>query len=165
MIPIPHKAQRLIRIEVEYDCGDGRTSKPFTDLYEARRFYVAKDKAGKHPHIRSSSAKETTMATTTKKAATKKSATKAKAAATKKATKDTATASGPAGVRPAMNRSYCAALVIKKHGLKAGVTEDMVKEVEALYGKPAPAGGIGWLTAAWHAINAWTGELPVESEE
>lgn len=168
VIPIPHKAVRLFRIQVEYDCRGGRACKLFTDQFAARRFCVAKFKAGKRPHLRrpkpsdSNTPEITTMATTTKKAPKQSSTKKADAKASKPAAKE---ATGPAGVRPAKNRSYCAALVINKHGLKAGVTEAMVKEVEALYGEPAPAGGIGWMTAAWHALNAWSGEFDVDAAE
>lgn len=39
-------------IYVEYDKRGGRATKPFTDAYAARRFWVAKDKAGKRPKVK-----------------------------------------------------------------------------------------------------------------
>jgi hypothetical protein len=44
------------RISVEYDKGGERALKTFDDPYEARRFYVAKLKAGKNPLVRTPSA-------------------------------------------------------------------------------------------------------------
>lgn len=40
------------RISVEYDKGNERAVKTFDDPYEARRFFVAKLKAGKRPKVR-----------------------------------------------------------------------------------------------------------------
>lgn len=38
-------------VTVEYDAAKRRVSKTFTDPFEARRFYVAKAKAGKNPKV------------------------------------------------------------------------------------------------------------------
>lgn len=38
-------------IAVEYDSRGQRVQRVFNDHFEARRFYVAKDKAGKHPKV------------------------------------------------------------------------------------------------------------------
>jgi len=38
-------------VRIEYDSRGKRSSKTFTDHYAARRFYAAKDKAGKHPKV------------------------------------------------------------------------------------------------------------------
>jgi DNA invertase Pin-like site-specific DNA recombinase len=38
-------------VTVEYDGTNRRVAQTFDDLYAARRFYVAKDKAGKHPRV------------------------------------------------------------------------------------------------------------------
>jgi hypothetical protein len=39
-------------VAVEYDCRGKRVCKTFTDHFEARRFYSAKDKAGKNPKVK-----------------------------------------------------------------------------------------------------------------
>ena len=38
-------------IAIEYDSRGQRVCKQFTDHWEARRFYTAKDKAGKNPKV------------------------------------------------------------------------------------------------------------------
>lgn len=38
-------------VTVAYDCRGTRTTKTFTDAYEARRFYVSKYRAGKNPKV------------------------------------------------------------------------------------------------------------------
>jgi hypothetical protein len=38
-------------IEIHYDRRGTRAIKTFTNLYASRRFYMAKDKAGKNPTI------------------------------------------------------------------------------------------------------------------
>jgi hypothetical protein len=38
-------------VDVEYDTPDGRVTKHFDEAFEARRFYTAKDKAGKNPKV------------------------------------------------------------------------------------------------------------------
>ena len=50
MIPVGVKLPRVV---VEYDCRGERRSKTFDDPYQARRFYCQKDKAGRHPRVRS----------------------------------------------------------------------------------------------------------------
>jgi DNA invertase Pin-like site-specific DNA recombinase len=40
------------QVTVEYDAAKGRTSRTFPNAYAARRFYAAKDKAGKHPAVK-----------------------------------------------------------------------------------------------------------------
>ena len=39
-------------IAIEYDRRGQRARKVFTDHYEAKRFYVLKDKQGKRPSVR-----------------------------------------------------------------------------------------------------------------
>jgi len=39
-------------VAIEYDKRGERTRKVFTDHYAARRFYVAKDKAGCNPSVK-----------------------------------------------------------------------------------------------------------------
>ncbi|MEQ8637155.1 hypothetical protein [Gimesia maris] len=38
-------------ITVEYDCRGQRKTKDFKCVYEARRFYLTKDKANKNPKV------------------------------------------------------------------------------------------------------------------
>ena len=44
-----------ITVTVFYDQWSKRTSKEFTDIYQARRFYVAKDREGKRPALHAES--------------------------------------------------------------------------------------------------------------
>jgi hypothetical protein len=52
---MPSISDRLPPVAVEYDAPCGRRCKYFEDAFEARRFYVAKDKAGKKPVVRNPS--------------------------------------------------------------------------------------------------------------
>ena len=42
---------RLPAVVVEYDVRGGRKQKRFENAYEARRFFVVKDRAGKNPKL------------------------------------------------------------------------------------------------------------------
>lgn len=37
---------------IEYDCRGKRVRKEFDDYYAGRRFYIAKDNAGKNPQVK-----------------------------------------------------------------------------------------------------------------
>lgn len=82
----------------------------------------------------------------------------------KKAKKETA-ASPVSGVRLIASRAHHAANIIKEAGLSAGITDAMVQEVDKRYGKPNEKYSKYALTNAWHALNAYLGEFPVEAEE
>lgn len=41
-----------VPVVIEYDRGNQRATKRFTDAYAARRFWLAKLKAGKRPTVR-----------------------------------------------------------------------------------------------------------------
>jgi len=43
---------RCPAVVIEYDCRDTRKMKRFENPFEARRFWIAKDKAGKNPRVR-----------------------------------------------------------------------------------------------------------------
>jgi len=45
-------SNRFPPVSVEYDCRGKRVTKTFSDPYVARRFFIEKDKAGKHPVVR-----------------------------------------------------------------------------------------------------------------
>lgn len=66
----------------------------------------------------------------------------------------------PPGIAPnAKTRAYFAGLVIKRHGHAAGVTKEMVAEVDAAYAegrKPNPIESEICLRNAWHVVRAWT---------
>lgn len=80
---------------------------------------------------------------------------KGKKAATKKEKPAPKKPSIP-GVRETRTRPLLAGVVIKKHGgLKAGVTEEMVQELDELYGKENPAESLFTLRNAWHAIRGF----------
>lgn len=46
-------------IVVEYDANGSRDGRTFADPFQARRFYVAKHKAGKNPAVRKAAESET----------------------------------------------------------------------------------------------------------
>lgn len=48
-------SNRTPPVAVEYDARGKRATKQFTDCYAARRFYVAKLKAGKNPKVKGAS--------------------------------------------------------------------------------------------------------------
>lgn len=45
-------SNRLPPVRVEYDRGGKRVARTFTDAYAARRFYAAKQKAGRNPTVK-----------------------------------------------------------------------------------------------------------------
>lgn len=80
---------------------------------------------------------------------------KAAAAAKKKAAEEKKAAAIP-GVRETRTRPFLAGVVIANHGgLKAGVTEEMVQELDELYGKENPSESMFTLRNAWHAIRGF----------
>jgi chemotaxis protein histidine kinase CheA len=105
------------------------------------------------------------------KAAEKAAAKAAKEAerAAAKAEKATKTPKAPKstipGIRPVVGRPYCAGMVLKKHGLAVGITQAMIEEVDAMYGKPNQVHSRNRLADAWHVLNAYLGEYPVTKEE
>jgi outer membrane biosynthesis protein TonB len=60
------------------------------------------------------------------------------------------------GVREVVTRPYLAGQIIAKYGLAAGVTDDMVSELDDAYGKVNPAESLFTLRNAWHAIRGYT---------
>ena len=48
MFPMDRKP---IKVVIEYDAKGERVTKEFKDAYTSRRFYVTKDREGKHPKI------------------------------------------------------------------------------------------------------------------
>jgi hypothetical protein len=61
-------SNRLPPIDVEYDAAGVRRVKHFEDAYEARRFFMAKDKEGKNPAVRRPQREDSEMTKTTKAA-------------------------------------------------------------------------------------------------
>jgi hypothetical protein len=92
-----------------------------------------------------------------KKAPAKKAPAKGKKAPAKKDAEKAAEPEAPKtpGVREMPTRAFYAGQVITKHGLEAGVTQDMVAEVDELYGKDNPVESLYRLRDAWHAIRAY----------
>lgn len=66
----------------------------------------------------------------------------------------------PVGVRAGQTRSYLAGCLVRKHGIKAGVTPAMVAELDNLYGKANPTESTFCLKAAWHAARGYAGMGP-----
>ncbi len=62
----------------------------------------------------------------------------------------------PGGIHSVQNRLYKAAVVIKKHGLEAGCSEEMVKELDGMMkGKSNMVASKSQITLAWHAVNGF----------
>jgi len=61
------------------------------------------------------------------------------------------------GVRAMKTRPYIAGKIIAKHGLAAGVTKEMVVELDAEYGHDNPAESLFCLRNAWHAARGYAG--------
>ena len=91
-----------------------------------------------------------------------KEAAKAKEKADKAAAK--AQKSGVHGVRPVRSRIYLAAGLWKKYGLSHGVTDELAAELDALCKDSNPKESLAWLKVAWHAVNGYLQEVPVEKE-
>jgi hypothetical protein len=87
-----------------------------------------------------------------KKAAEKKGVKTAKKAAAPKPAKEKSTTPG---VRASRSRPYLAGIIIKKHTLEAGVTDEMCEELNTAYGKENTAESMFTLRNAWHAIRGW----------
>lgn len=91
----------------------------------------------------------------------KKKADDDKAKAKKKEEKE----SSPTPPRPKAGRGFCAGAVIKKHGLKSPITDEMVAEVDEMCGKENPKESKAWLGMAWHIVNGYTGEIPLPKDD
>jgi len=62
------------------------------------------------------------------------------------------------GVRATRTRPYLAGMVVARHGLKAGVTPEMVAELDEEYGKVNPVESTWCLKSAWHAARGYCDE-------
>lgn len=62
------------------------------------------------------------------------------------------------GVRATNTRPYIAGKIIAKHGLEAGVTKEMVAELDAEYGQANPRESQFCLRNAWHAVRGFKGD-------
>lgn len=93
-----------------------------------------------------------------------KAAEKEKKKAERAAGKTATNSYGIPGVHPQMTRSYCAGIVLKKYGQAAGVTQQMIDEVDAMYGKPNQVHSRMRLSDGWHLLNAVNGTYPVTEE-
>ena len=105
------------------------------------------------------------MATPRAKRATKNTATRKTTATSKDAPTKKATTAKPAqeapsrvpGVRPGRTRPYLAGQIIAKHGLAAGVTDAMVAELDAAYGKANASESRFCLKNAHHSARGYLG--------
>lgn len=73
---------------------------------------------------------------------------------------EAAKANAPKNIRPVRSRIFLGAQVLKKHGLKVGITDEIVNEVDAMCENHNPKETRAWLTMAWHALNGYLGEFP-----
>jgi len=59
------------------------------------------------------------------------------------------------GISSIRNRLFCAGVTVKRNGLEAGVTDQLVNEVDKLTGIPNLKASHSQLVLAWHAINGY----------
>ena len=139
-------------VSIEFDWGTTgqRRAKRFDDAHEAKTFYTAKDKAGKNPKVVAADGKLTTDQTPPPEPP--KTVKEDTAKAVLPPTKKTAP-----GVRAMRSRPYFAGVIVAKYGLEAGVTDEMVAELDAAYGKPNPTESRYRLKDAWHAARGYMG--------
>jgi hypothetical protein len=133
-------------VQVEYDYGSKgeRRTKEFEDPTKAKKFILAKERAGKNPKALDVEGAAASTSTGERQPKTKKQPTDKK--------KDRVP-----GVRPMRTRTYLAGTIIAKHGLAAGVTEEMVAELDAAYGKPNSSESQFCLKNAFHACRGFSG--------
>lgn len=145
-------SNRTAAVKVEYDYGTKgeRRIKEFEDAHEGKKFFTAKDKAGKNPKVLTADDATGTDTATTATVAKGQEKKEAKQAEPK-------TPSIP-GVRAMRTRTYLAGTIVAKHGLPAGVTDAMVAELDEAYGKPNPTESRWCLKNAWHAARGFSGE-------
>jgi len=136
--------QVLPPVTIEYDFGTKgqRRSKFFDDAIEAKKFYVAKEKAGKQPKVLKSG---------------QPSETEVEANVDAQSQPMTNQPEGRTwiGVRESRTRPYLAGVIIARHGLEAGVTDEMVAELDEEYGLPNPRESRFCLKNAWHATRGY----------
>lgn len=73
---------------------------------------------------------------------------------------------GGLGVREgSRSRPYLAGIILKKHGIDSGVTEEMVAELDAAYGKPNPRESKFTLRNAWHCVRGYKKGKETELDE
>ena len=60
------------------------------------------------------------------------------------------------GVRATRTRPFLAGIIIQGHGREAGITKEMVAELDEAYGKPNEVESIFALRNAWHAIRGFS---------
>ena len=134
-------SNRLPEVNVEYDFGSKgqRRTKQFDDANAAKVFYEKKETAGKNPKVVKQDADT---------GADKPAVVQA----------DTAAAADQpklVGVTHTATRPYYAGVVVRRHGVDAGVTDAMVAEVDQLYGRPNPRESTFCLKNAWHAVRGF----------
>ena len=127
----PSKTDSAPTVCVEYDYGTKgeRRIKDFTDASKVQKFIKSKENAGKNPKELMSSCKAV----------------------------EAVQAPSVPGVRPTRTRPYLAGKIIAKYGFTAGVTEGMVAELDAAYGKPNPTESQFCLKNAFHAARGFLG--------
>ena len=133
---------RLPAVTVEYDYGKTgkRVTKTFDDANKAKTFYAKKMKDGKNPKLTEPEPPPAEPMAEEKPAS--------------KPQPEPATPKAP-GVSYKQTRPYFAGVVVKRHGVAAGVTAAMVAEVDELYGSPNPRESQFCLKNAWHAVRGY----------
>jgi hypothetical protein len=137
---------RMPPVAIEYDYGTKgeRRTKHFEDANKAKRFFAAKDRAGKNPTVLKAEADAGGESAAVTNDA-------------KPAQPDTTEAKQPAtpGVKRTKTRPFLAGKIIAKHGHEVGVTDAMVAELDQMYGKANKAESQFCLRNAWHAIRGY----------
>lgn len=142
-----------LQVTVEYDSRGKRTTKHFEDVYAGKRFYIAKMKDGKNPAVVGQATPDDW-----KPADPETEELNAAVQAAQAGDVGPATLSVPkaTGINPnATTRALAAGKCLARHGHAGGVTEAMIAEVDAEFGKPnAVESGIH-LRNAYHAIRGF----------
>jgi len=136
-------AECLPPVDVEYDLRGKRARKHFEDATKAKRFYAAKDKAGKNP-------------TVVKPEPDAEPKTETVTETLKPVSRDQEPATpAPAGVRPNQGRLYWAGRLLARDGIKPGITAEQVAEIDELLGTSRPIQTRFDLSAAWHVLHGY----------
>lgn len=140
-----------LTVTVEYDSRGKRVTKHFEDVFAGRRWFLAKERDGKNPKVVGATPADWQA----DPEATELNATVA-AAQGGDVGPATLSVPKPQGVNPrAVTRALVAGRVLARHGHAAGVTEAMVAEVDAEFGKANAVESEIHIRNAYHAIRGY----------
>ena len=142
-----------LQVTIEYDSRGKRVTKHFEDVFAGRRWFLAKDRDGKNPRVVNGATPADWHAGPETDELT---ATVAANAQGRDVGPATLSVPKPQGVNPnATTRALVAGRVLARHGHAAGVTDAMVAEVDAEFGKANAVESEIHLRNAYHAIRGY----------